>query len=141
MGSLPASVDATLPTRRQWTLRALSVFAALFGAATVMAGGRVLFGDADAGHVVGFVLWFNFLAGFIYLVDAWGLWLARRWAAPLALAITIATGLAFMGFGMHVVAGGEFETRTVLAMSLRTLAWAAIAGISAWLLSRRSEHH
>ena len=141
MGTSASGLDASMPPRQRLTMRALALFAALFGAATVAAGGRVLFGGAPAGHAVGFVLWFNFLAGFVYLVDAWGLWQARRWAALLALAITLATGLVFMAFGLHVVAGGAFESRTVFAMTLRTLAWGAIAGTSAWLLSRRSEPH
>ena len=34
-----------------------------------------------AGHYVPFVLWFNFLAGFAYIVAGVGLWMRRRWAA------------------------------------------------------------
>jgi hypothetical protein len=127
-------------TRQRLILRALSVGVGAFGVTTVAAGSGVLFGGADAGRIVPFVLWFNFLAGFAYVADAFGLWHARRWAPKLALAITLATGLVFMAFGLHVIAGGAFETRTVIAMTLRTLTWGAVAAISALLLSRRSEH-
>jgi hypothetical protein len=33
----------------------------------------------------------------------------------------------FAAFGLHVVAGGAFEARTVGAMALRSLVWVAIA--------------
>ena len=60
----------TNPTSHQRTrnraLDALSIAAALFGLATIASGGRTLFGGAaeSAVAVVGFVLWFNFGAGF-----------------------------------------------------------------------------
>ena len=103
--------------------------AVVFGAATIRAGGSVLFGDGAqaAGNVVGFVLWFNFLAGFAYVVAGVGLWMRRRWSAQLALAIAAATVLVFGAFGIHVAAGGAFEARTTWAMTLRSVVWIAIA--------------
>ena len=97
--------------------------------ATIRAGGSVLFGDGAqaAGNVVGFVLWFNFLAGFAYVAAGAGLWLRRRWSAQLALAIAAATVLVFAAFGVHVAAGGAFEVRTVWAMTLRSVVWILIA--------------
>jgi len=53
-------------------LKVLAVIAMAFGALTVFSGGRALFGDAQAraavGNAVPFVLWFNFLAGFAYVL-------------------------------------------------------------------------
>ena len=37
------------------------------------------------------------------------------------------TGLVFAAFGVHAWIGGAYETRTVGAMTLRTLLWAGIA--------------
>tara|TARA_R110002110_G_scaffold239506_1_gene455438 strand:- start:59 stop:493 length:435 start_codon:yes stop_codon:yes gene_type:complete len=37
----------------------------------------------SAGHYGPFVVWFNFLAGFAYVVAGFGLWFRRRWAAGL----------------------------------------------------------
>jgi hypothetical protein len=109
----------------------VGLLAGAFGIATLVSGGRVLFGPdearAAAGHVVPFVLWFNFLAGFAYLAAAAGLLRARRWAALLSLGIAAATALVFLAFGAHVLRGGAFEPRTVAAMTLRTATWAAIA--------------
>ncbi len=129
----PAPGERVTPGPR-WRL-GLALLSGAFGIATVVSGGRVLFGPeavrAAAGQVVPFVLWFNFLAGFAYLAAAVGLWRARRWAAPLSLAIAAATALVFLAFGIHVLRGGAFENRTVAAMSLRTVLWAAIA-VAAW---------
>ena len=43
------------------------IAAIVFGLATVVTGGAALFTRLDMGHVVAFVLWFNFLAGFAYV--------------------------------------------------------------------------
>lgn len=123
-------------------LRALSIVAVGFGLLTLREGGMTLGGDEDAakaaGNYVPFVLWFNFLAGFAYVVAGIALWLGRRWAARLAIGIAVATAIAFAAFGLHVYFGGAFEMRTVVAMSLRTAVWAAIAAASWRLLSGRN---
>jgi len=112
-----------------WLMRAAATVAVVFGVATIRAGGSVLFGGGApaAGNVVGFVLWFNFLAGFAYVTAGVGLWLRRRWSVRLALAIAAATVLIFGAFGICVLAGGPFEARTVWAMTLRSAVWVLIA--------------
>ena len=120
--------------RRGATIWVISVIAVVFGVMTLKEGGAVLFGSGEAraaaGNYVPFVLWFNFLAGFAYVAAGVGIWLERRWAALLALFVAAATALVFAAFGAHVLAGGAYETRTVVAMSLRTLVWVAIARIA-----------
>ena len=119
-----------------WTI---SMVAIVFGVMTVKEGGAVLLDSGEAraaaGNYVPFVLWFNFLAGFAYVVAGVGLWLQRRWAAWLALVVAASTALVFAAFGAHVLSGGDYELRTVVAMSLRTLVWTAIAVVA--LLARR----
>lgn len=121
-------------TKKAW-LRAAALVAVAFGLLTIKEGGTILFGDevvrASAGNYVPFVLWFNFLAGFAYVITGIALWQPRRWAVWLAVAIAAATALTFAAFGVHVIAGGLYEQRTVVAMSLRTLVWVGIATI-AW---------
>jgi uncharacterized membrane protein (DUF2068 family) len=80
-----------------------------------------------AGNYVAFVLWFNFLAGFVYIVAGIGLWLQQRWSVWLAILIAAATLLIFAVFGVQIWRGGSYEMRTVAAMALRALAWLAIA--------------
>ncbi len=123
-------------------LTAVAAVAILFGAMTLLSGGKVLFGGEaarqQAGNYVPFVLWFNFLAGFAYIAAGAGLALMRPWAAYLALAIAGATALAFMAFGVHVLSGATFEPRTVAAMTLRTGLWAGI-GLLAWHFLARAK--
>ena len=118
-------------TSRGVSIWTISLIAVGFGLLTIKEGGTILFGDAAAraaaGNYVPFVLWFNFLAGFAYVVAGIGLWRQQRWAAWLAVAIAVATALTFAAFGAHVASGGAYEQRTVIAMSLRTLVWTAIA--------------
>ncbi len=108
----------------------LTVIAILFGLLTIKSGGQVLFGGNSyqkaAGNYVLFVVWFNFLAGFVYLVAGAGIWARQHWAVWLSLLIVIATIIVFAFFGLHILEGGEYETRTVAAMSLRSLVWTSI---------------
>jgi hypothetical protein len=124
------SATSTAPGRPRWALVA-AVAAVLFGILTVLSGGRALFGGeaarAAVGNAVPFVLWFNFAAGFLYILAGIGLFLWRRWAAQLSAAIAIATLVVFAAFGWHVALGGAFEMRTVGAMILRSGVWIAIA--------------
>ncbi|MDO9189485.1 MAG: hypothetical protein Q7U24_06425 [Sulfurimicrobium sp.] len=123
---------------RIWSIALLAVG---FGLLTIKAGGAILFGDVAArtaaGNYVPFVLWFNFLAGFAYTAAGIGLWLRQRWAVWMAAAIAAATILTFAAFGVHIYSGGAYELRTVIAMSLRTLVWVAIAAIATRALQRR----
>lgn len=128
------TMSANPAPRRRW-MQAASILAVAFGLLTLKEGGTVLFGGpqarAAAGQIVPFVLWFNFLAGFAYVAAGVGLWMQRRWALWLAVAIAASTGLVFAAFGVQVLGGGAHETRTAVAMTLRTLVWAALAAI-AW---------
>ena len=118
-------------------LRGASVLAVLFGLVTVKEGAAVLFGTeaarTAAGAYVPWVLWFNFLAGFAYVAAGLGLWWRQGWAAGLALGIALVTALVFAAFGVHVLNGGAYETRTMAAMAPRTTVWLAI-GALAWRL-------
>ena len=114
-------------------LKVLAAVAVVFGALTVFSGGQGLFGPADTraalGHTVGFVLWFNFLAGFVYVVAGLGLWLGRRWGLWLATALALGAALVAVAFGLHVLDGGAYEMRTVGALALRLGFWAVVAAV------------
>src|ERR1039458_3429205 len=119
----------TASFRPRWALVS-SFIAGAFGIVTIIVGGRALFDGKDrkaAGNIVPFVLWFNFTAGFAYVIAGVGLFLWKRWAAQLSVVIAIATIAVFAAFGAHVFLGGAFETRTVGAMTLRSILWIAIA--------------
>jgi hypothetical protein len=125
-GATPMNQTISAP---RWA-KPVALFALVFGLLTLKAGGGVLFLEGPrlaAGDYVPFVVWFNFLAGFAYIAAAIGLWRWEQWAAQLAAAVAILTLLVFAAFGLHVLAGGAFEMRTVGAMTLRSGVWTAIA--------------
>lgn len=119
---------------RAKALKVSGAIAIVFGALTIAAGGRALFGGAAAraavGDAVPFVLWFNFAAGFAYVAAGAGLWSLRRWASWLSVLIAGGTALVLVAFALHVFLGGAFEMRTVGAMFLRTFVWAAISVVA-----------
>lgn len=109
----------------------IAAVALAFGLATIFSGGRVLFGDQAARDAAGsympFVVWFNFLAGFVYIVAGVGLARGRPWVARLSLDISVATAMVFFVFALFVLTGEPFEMRTAGAMTLRVTIWAGIA--------------
>lgn len=122
--------------RPKW-VTPLAVFAIFFGLLTLKEGGSVLFLDGAArkaaGNYVPFVLWFNFGTGFAFIAAGAGLWRMQRWSAYLAVFIAAATLIVFAAFGIHVLKGGAYEFRTVIAMTLRSFIWLTIA-FAAWRL-------
>lgn len=123
----------TLKKQKVW-LRILAIISVGFGILTIKEGGMVLYGNEaavnEAGNYVPFVLWFNFIAGFFYIMTGVGLWLQRRWAVGLAIALAVSTALMFAVFGLHIYLGGAYAKRTLIAMTLRTSVWTIIAIIA-----------
>ena len=124
----------TVPRHSGRGLKAAAIVGILFGILTIISGGSALFGSAEAraslGNTVPFVLWFNFLAGFVYIVAGTGLFLQKRWAMWLSIILFVATALVFAAFGVHVLWGGLYEMRTLGALVLRTTLWAIISAIA-----------
>lgn len=118
--------EKAMPARTRPITVAASV-AVVFGLLTIVSGGRALFGEADMGAVVPFVLWFNFVAGFAYVLAGVGLWYRTGWSAGLSVLIALATAAVFVTFLWQVWTGTEYEARTMGAMILRLVVWAAIS--------------
>ena len=120
-----------IKTKRPVWVWITSVIAVIFGVITIKSGGSVLFIDGEArnaaGNYVAFVLWFNFTAGFFYVATGFGLWLQKKWALILAITLALLTILVFGAFGIYIFNGGEYEQRTIAAMTLRSVVWIAIA--------------
>lgn len=105
-----------------------------FGILTIKSGAAVLFIDGQArvaaGNYVAFVLWFNFLAGFAYIIAGIGFWLNKNWAIKLSIGIAATTITVFAIFGLHILMDGHYEMRTIIAMSLRSAIWTIIAVVA-----------
>lgn len=111
--------------------KVLAVVALLFGLLTIFKSGMVLFGPKSAGEAVGafvpFVVWFNFFAGFFYIITATFMWRGKACALRGAMIIAGSTFLVALVFAVHVALGGSFEMQTVGALVLRVGFWAGVA--------------
>ena len=116
---------------RPMMITVLAIIAVVFGALTLYSGGRNLFNDAviaQAGNTIGFVLWFNFLAGFAYIFAGYLLWQWKLCGVRLSAVIAGATVLVFLAMGIYVIQfGGLYSGKTVAAMVLRSSVWLLIA--------------
>jgi hypothetical protein len=129
--TLPIQSQGQGERRRPRWAAILALVAIIFGIVTIIVGGKTLFGGAEertaAGNIVPFVLWFNFVAGFVYVIAGVGLFLWKRWAAQLSAAVAAATIAVFIAFGVHILLDGAFESRTVGAMIVRSVVWIVIS--------------
>lgn len=103
---------------------ALLIF--IFGSMTVISGGRALFtetGIATRGNIVPLVLWFNFIAGFFYLMAALSTLKLKACIKKLSIVLAVLNGLVFLYLLNHIYQGGLYENRTLIAMSFRTAFW------------------
>lgn len=127
-------MSVTQPLQRSYGVWVFSILALVFGLLTLKSGGSVLFIDGEArqaaGNYVPFVLWFNFSAGFVYIFAAISLWLMRPWVVGLSLFIAVSTLVVFSALAVHIMNGGAYEMRTVIAMCLRSIVWIVIAGFT-----------
>jgi hypothetical protein len=118
-------------TQRPLWIWPIILIAFVFGALTIKSGGAVIFFDGPArqaaGDYVNFVVWFNFIAGFFYILAGLGFLLNSPWTTKLAVAIAIATLVVFSAFAVHIFLGGLYEMRTVMAMALRSAIWVVFA--------------
>ena len=119
---------------RAKSLTVAAIVAIVFGGLTVVTGALALFGGTETrslfGDALPFILWFNFLAGFAYMVGGTGLLAQREWAIWLSAIIALTTALMFVLLIVHIVQGGAYEPRTIVAMALRTTVWAVITMIA-----------
>jgi len=115
-------------------IKAIGVTAILFGIVTLISGGNALFVLLELAEppakIVPFVLYFNFAAGFVYIVTGVGLFLRLRWAPVFATLIAAATTVVFVGLGVWIFVGNAYEGRTVIAMTLRAAFWCVASFIS-----------
>ena len=111
-------------------LGVVSVLAIAFGIMTVKSGSFALFGGVAgkqfAGKYIPFVLWFNFIAGFFYIIAGVGLFLRKQWSKTIAKFLALLTILVFIVFGVYVATGVDYEVRTVGAMLIRSFFWVGV---------------
>ncbi|HEX6308020.1 MAG TPA: hypothetical protein VFZ69_07520 [Longimicrobiales bacterium] len=107
--------------------RAAVIVAVLFGVLSLLAGGLVLLGLRDPGHVVlQPLLIFNTVMGAVYVGAA--LRIRSDAAAGRAVAglIALLNGGVWLGLIGYSLAGGLVAGDSVVAMMIRTLVWGSI---------------
>jgi hypothetical protein len=128
---------------RKTLIRIVAGFAVLFGVLTIFSGGIALFADQGVrglfGDVVRFVLLFNFASGFAYILAGIGLWYRKRWAARTSVIIFLAILCVFALLAQHILSGGAFEMRTILAMTFRAISWLLISIVAIKQIGWNSE--
>lgn len=129
MRPVPSRWNRQFATDRPVAIIAAGVIAIIFGAVTVVSGWRALFSGVDMGAVVPFVLRFNFVAGFAYVLAGIGFWRRAEWGRTLSVGITLATAAVFILFLWHVWSGGAYEARTMGAMTLRLVVWSSMTAV------------
>lgn len=115
------------------TQRAAAVLAALFGLATLFAGGRVLMGYSDPGYVVYQpLLIYNTAMGIAYLAAGATIWYSLHWGKYAAFAILILNLAVLGGIVVLYVNGGAVAVDSVKAMAFRTIVWLGLFLVLAW---------
>ena len=116
---------------RSTEIRIISFFAIVFGAMTIKSAGLVLFTEGEfhqqAGNYLPLIVWFNFIAGFLYIIAGGGLWRFSQWSVWLSFFIVFSTLIAFAVLGASIGMGEAYELRTVIAMAFRTSVWVIIS--------------
>lgn len=97
----------------------------LVGLLTILTGGGViadLFGMREKeGHYVLFVVWANFICGFLYLLASYGFFKRKNWVSTvLSFSVWILIA-AFIGLIVWILNKEPYETKTIVALSFRIL--------------------
>jgi hypothetical protein len=133
--------DETPDDRALVMQRAAAAVAALFGLATIVAGGSVLTGRSDPGYVVFRpLLIYNTAMGVAYLAAGIAIWRSLNRGMYAAAAIFLLNLIASGAILYLYTAGGAVAIDSLRAMTLRTAVWLGIFLGLAWV-SRRSGRH
>lgn len=71
------------------------------------------------GNYVPFIVWANFVAGFLYLISAYGIVTAKKWTVLILLSTAILLIIAGIALVFYISSGGIFEAKTLVAMVFR----------------------
>lgn len=123
-------------------LKSSAVIITLFALITLFMSTSVifdLFGIREKeGNYVLFVVISNFIAGFLYLFSAYGLFTQKSWTTKLLLSVTVLLVVSFIGLLIHVKTGGVYEQKTIKAMLSRIAITGAFAGISWYFITKKT---
>lgn len=102
----------------------------IFGVITVISGGRSLFtvaGFNSRGQIVPVVLWYNFVAGFFYIIVGISTFKLKSCAKKVSAILAISSIIVLIYLINYIFQGGIYENKTLFAMSFRTIFWTIFA--------------
>lgn len=102
----------------------IAIILTAFALLTIFMSSSVLFDwfgmREKQGNYVPFIVWTNFISGFLYLLAAYGLLKTKKWSFKILLDLSIAFVIALIVLALYINYGGAFEIKTVKAMIFRT---------------------
>ena len=129
-------MKATHTVRVVQTLAA--AVAALFGVATLFAGGRVLLGSDPGYEVFRPLLIYNTTMGVMYLAAGVTIWRGLNSGRYAAGAIFLLNLLVLVGIIVVYLSGGPVAVDSLRAMTLRTVVWLVLFLAASWLVRSRT---
>jgi len=113
-----------------------------FGLLTLFMSTSVIFDlfgiRAKEGNYVLFVVLANFICGFMYLLSAYGFIKTKIWLTKLLGTAVFVLAVAFVGLFFHIQSGGIYETKTVEAMTFRTILTAVFTAVSYFTVTKKN---
>ncbi|PRX43821.1 hypothetical protein [Salegentibacter salegens] len=101
----------------------IAILILAFALVTLFMSSSVLFNwfgiRAKQGDFVPFIVWTNFVAGFIYLIAALGFLQSKKWTLWILTTVALLLFIALMILLLHIDRGGSFEFETIRAMVFR----------------------
>jgi hypothetical protein len=111
----------------------VAAVAALFGVATLFAGGRVLLGSDPGYEVFRPLLMFNTAMGVAYLAAGVAVWRSVTVGRNATVAIFLLNLLVLVGILVIYGSGGAVAVDSLWAMILRTVVWLVLFLGASWL--------
>ena len=123
-------------------LNASGVIIGLLGVATLFMSTSVIFNlfgiREKEGNYVLFVVIANFICALLYLVAAYGFFTRQKWTTIILYISVAILIITFIGLGIFIYSGGIYETKTIAAMTFRTLLTIGFAFVSFSYISKKS---
>lgn len=120
----------------------IAIVLTAFGSLTIFLSSSVMFDlfgiRAKEGNYVMFVVMANFLSSIIYLVSVYGFIKSKKWTAYFLGISAITLIITFVGLFIHIETGGLYETKTIGAMTFRTVLTLTFMILAYFTISRTS---
>lgn len=113
----------------------------IFGLLTLFMSNSVLFDlfgiREKEGNFVPFIVWANWLCGFLYLIAAYGFLKIKKWTIQPLLGAAIILIIAFVALFIYINGGGIYEQKTVYAMIFRIGVTSVFTVLAYLLINKR----